>query len=250
VLAAETEPTEVVEGVVRLGTSLVNWYLVAAPDGVTVVDAGAPRYFSQLDGGLAAVGRSRPDVRAVVLTHAHADHIGCAEQIRTELNVPVLVHEDDRDLATTMKQPGKNDASPLPYMRHAHAWKLIGHLATAGLPKKIGEVQTFRDGETLDVPGRPRVLHTPGHTNGHVCLWFEDAGALIVGDLLCTLNPLTGARGPQLMPRAFNRSTGTSVDSLAKIDGLEARVLLVGHGEPWTEGPAEAVRRARAAGPT
>jgi glyoxylase-like metal-dependent hydrolase (beta-lactamase superfamily II) len=250
VLAAATEPTQVADGVVRVGTSLVNWYLVAAPDGVTVVDAGAPAYFPQLDRGLTALGRERSDVRAVVLTHAHADHTGCAERIRTELNVPVLVHEDDRDLATTSKQPGKNEANPMPSLRHGHAWKLIGHLATSGRPPKIGEVQTFRDGETLEVPGRPQALHTPGHTNGHACLWFQDSGALVVGDLLCTLHPLTGARGPQLMPRAFSRSSGTSLDSLTKIEPLEASVLVFGHGEPWTDGTAEAVRRARATGPT
>jgi glyoxylase-like metal-dependent hydrolase (beta-lactamase superfamily II) len=70
------------------------------------------------------------------------------------------------------------------YLRRGHAWRLLGHLATAGLPKKLAAVTTFRDGETLDVPGRPRVLHTPGHTAGHVCFWLEPQGVLVAGDLL------------------------------------------------------------------
>ena len=67
---------------------------------------------------------------------------------------------------------------------------------------KIGEVTTFVDGD-LDVPGRPRVIPTPGHSPGHVAFHLPDRGVLIAGDALCTYNPLTGGRGPQILPRAF-----------------------------------------------
>jgi glyoxylase-like metal-dependent hydrolase (beta-lactamase superfamily II) len=250
VLARETEPTLVADGVVRLGTDLVNWYLLEDDGRVTVVDAGAPAYRPQLDRGLQLLGRGPDDVAAVILTHAHADHIGIAEPVRTELGVLVHVHSDDESLAATGKQLGKREASFAPYLRHGHAWKLIGHLATSGVPKKIGAVTTFADGDTLDVPGRPRVLHTPGHTSGHVCFWLDSRSVLVAGDLLCTLNPLTGARGPQLLPRAFNLSSATMLDSLSKIESLDAGVVVFGHGEPWTGGTAEAVRLARATGPT
>jgi glyoxylase-like metal-dependent hydrolase (beta-lactamase superfamily II) len=250
-LARETEPVLVADGVVRLGTELVNWYLVGDDERVTIVDAGAPAYVSQLDRGLALLGRTRSDVAALILTHAHSDHIGFAEPLRQELGIPVYVHRDDEQLATTGKAPGKNESSPVPYFRYAHAWKLIGHLVTSGgMPKKLQQVTTFGDGEELDVPGRPRVIHTPGHTAGHVSFSLESRGTLIAGDLMCTLNPLTGSRGPQLMPRPFNVSSGTILDSLAKVEQLDANVMLCGHGEPWRQGPGEAVRRAREIGAT
>lgn len=250
-LARELEPTLVADGVVRLGTELVHWYLLEEDGAVTIVDAGAPRYRSQLDRGLKLLGRTTGDVAAVLLTHAHSDHLGFAEQVRTELGVPVLVHSAEEQLATTGKAFGKTEGSLVPYLRRAHAWKLLGHLAAAGgVPKPVGEVSTFADGDTLDVPGRPQALHTPGHTGGHTVFWLEAQGALLLGDLLCTLNPLTGARGPQLLPRAFNLSSGAMLDSLTRIEGLDARVLAFGHGEPWTDGAAEAVRLARATGPT
>jgi len=60
---------EPVPGVLRLGTRIINWYLVADDEGVTLVDTGAPAYRSQLEPGLAQLGRKLADVRAVILTH-------------------------------------------------------------------------------------------------------------------------------------------------------------------------------------
>jgi glyoxylase-like metal-dependent hydrolase (beta-lactamase superfamily II) len=247
-----TEPTELAGGVWRLGTELVNWYLVEEGGRVTVVDAGAPKYRPQLDVALARLGRSVGDVAAIVLTHAHSDHTGFAEALREETGAPVYVHADDESLAATGKQDAKREASFLPYLRHGHAWRLLFHLAGAGAmkPRPIRNLTTYADGETLDVPGRPRVIHTPGHTSGHCSLYFEATGVLVAGDELCTLNPFTGARGPQLMPRAFNVSSATCLDSLTKLANVDAEIVAVGHGEPWREGVAAAVERVRATGPT
>ena len=249
-LARATEPTLVADGLVRLGTELVNWYLLEDDGRVTIVDAGAPAYRPQLDRGLALLGRSAGDVAAVVLTHAHSDHLGFAESVRAELDVPVYVHRDDESLARTGKAFGKREASLVPYLRHPHAWQLLGHLASSGFPKKLQRVETFGDGDELDVAGRPRVVHTPGHTAGHSVFWLRSRRTLVAGDLLCTRNPLTGGRGPQLMPRAFNLSSATILDSLSKVEGLDAETIVFGHGDPWRGGAAEAVRLARATGPT
>ena len=122
--ARETEPVLAGDGVVRLGTELVNWYLVEDEGRVTIVDAGAPKYRPQLDRGLALLGRAPADVAAVLLTHGHSDHIGFAEPVRTELDVPVLVHSGDERLTTTGKSPSRNEGSLLPYLRYGHAWKI------------------------------------------------------------------------------------------------------------------------------
>jgi len=249
--ARDTNPTPVADGVVRLGTSLVNWYLVEDGGRVTIVDCGAPAYYSQLDRGLALLERNRGHVDAIVLTHGHGDHIGFAERARTELGVPVYVHEGDKELTTTGKSAGKNEKPMTAYLRYPHAYKLMAHLASAGgVPKPVQEVTTFRDGDELDVPGKPRVVHTPGHTGGHVVLSLESRGVVLMGDLLCTLNPLTGGRGPQLLPQAFNMSSATMLDSLSTIEALDVPTLAFGHGDPWTQGTASAVRLARVVGPT
>jgi len=226
---------------------MVNWYAVAEDDRWTVFDAGVPGYWPQLE----EHGISPGSVEAVVLTHAHPDHVGVAEKLR-RAGARVYVHEADGELATTAKQSWKNERSFLPYFRHSMAWRLFAHLARNGAakPNKISQVTAFRDGDILDVPGRPHVIHTPGHTPGHCALHLQDRAVVIVGDVICTLNPLSGKRGPQLMPRAFNQSSAQILESLKRIEELDAHTVYVGHGEPWLDGVRSAVERVCAVGPT
>jgi len=111
-------------------------------------------------------------------------------------------------------------------------------------PAAIEGPEIVSDGNVLDVPGRPKVIHTPGHTPGHVAFLFEDSGALFAGDAVCTWNPLTGKRGPQLMPRPLNVSNAEAHESVRRIGGLTAKVTLPGHGEPWHGPPATLAQRA------
>jgi glyoxylase-like metal-dependent hydrolase (beta-lactamase superfamily II) len=241
--------TEVLPGVHRLGTKTVNWYFVLDDGRVTVVDAGLSGYWDQLEPELARIGRGLDDVDALVLTHAHSDHTGVAGLLH-ERGVPVLLHDGDHELLRTGKEPWKREAGPLGVLLHVRAWGFFGHMVRNGAlkPPHIDDPVAIADGSELDVPGRPRVVHTPGHTNGHCVLHFERHGALFVGDLFCTWHPVTGRLGPQIMPRAFNVSSRQSLDSLSRIEGIAADALLPGHGEPWTEGAAAAVARAREAG--
>jgi glyoxylase-like metal-dependent hydrolase (beta-lactamase superfamily II) len=115
---------------------------------------------------------------------------------------------------------------------------------------RIGEVKTFAGDDRLDVPGRPRVLHAPGHTDGCVALHFEGHSALLVGDVLCSRNPLTGRQGVQLMPAAFATSSAQALGSIGRLESVEAAVIGFGHGDPWRGGVSAAVADARATGRT
>jgi glyoxylase-like metal-dependent hydrolase (beta-lactamase superfamily II) len=239
-----SDPTKLADGVVRLGTSYVNWYLVADDSGVTIVDAAVPGYRPQLEPGLALLGRSLGDVRAVLLTHADADHTGVSTALRDEAGVPIHLHPDDAESARNRGKK-KMDESIAAELLHPGAYRLLWHFGRNGgmRPPVLDGTVAVADGETLDVPGRPQVIHTPGHTPGHVAYLFPSHGALFVGDLMCTWHPTRGRLGPQTM--AFNVSTPQSVESLGAIEGLDAGLVLVGHGEPWTDGPAAAAARAR-----
>lgn len=232
-------------GVTRLGSRYVNWYVIAEEGRATVVDAGVAGYRRQLGPPLEG------QVAAVVLTHAHADHVGVAELLRTELGVPVYVHEADAELARTAKRQGKNEASMLSALPHPAVWRLLIELLRNGgaKPRPIRELQTFADGDELDVPGRLCVLHTPGHTAGHCALLADGPAVLFAGDAICSLNPVTGATGPQLMPNAFTRDVEQALASLDRLADPRASVLLPGHGDPIAD-LAAAVEQAKRRGPT
>ena len=236
---------QVAPGVHRLGSGLVSFYLLEEDGRYTLVDAGLPRMFEQIPALVAALGADLHDVEAVVLTHAHGDRVGGAERMRTEAQATVHVHDADAQIARTTAS-AQTEGSLAGSLWRPSALRLVAHhVRNGGLRVgRIEDVRTFADGAVLDVPGRPTVIGTPGHTHGHVALHLPDRGILFAGDALCTRNPLTGATGPQLMPPALSTSTEQAVVSLARLAPLPAEVVLVGHGEPWRDSPAAAVERA------
>lgn len=240
---------QVAPGIHRLTRGVSNFYLVEDAGKLLLVDAGAPKDWDELVRGVAFLGRKLDDLDAVLLTHAHSDHTGFAERARTTAGALVWIHEADAEAARTGKG-GKNDGKATAYLLRLEFYRTVFSLARRGAMRivPIQEVTTFADGMTLDVPGRPRVVHAPGHTEGSATLLLEDRHVLLTGDALVTRNPLTGRIGPQIMPSGLNRDTRQALRSLDRIDGLPADVILPGHGEPWSGGTAEAARLARAAG--
>jgi glyoxylase-like metal-dependent hydrolase (beta-lactamase superfamily II) len=237
---------QVAPGVHRLGSSLVNFYLVEEDGRYTLVDAGLPGYFDQLPAQMAALGADLHDIEAVVLTHGHSDHIGIAERVRTEAQAKVHIHGADAQLARTASA-SSGAGNVLADIWRPSALRFITHLTRNGGMKtpRVEDLSTFIEGATLDVPGRLQVVGTPGHSHGHCSLLLADRGVLFAGDALCTNNWLKGTTGPQLMPRAFNASPEQALASLDRLESLDAPTVLFGHGEPWTDGIASAVQRAR-----
>src|SRR5687768_2774002 len=94
----------VVEGAHRIEDAFTNWYLVEQDGAVTIVDTGVPTSWDSLTAALSELGLRRQQIEAVVLTHAHFDHLGFAERARRELGVPVWVHENDVPLARHPRQ--------------------------------------------------------------------------------------------------------------------------------------------------
>ena len=136
----------------RIGSTLVNSYLVEESGLVTIVDAGLPGYWNDLPGELAAMGRTLDDVRAVVLTHGDTDHIGFAERIRRDRGVPVYVHELDAVRARgEVKKPnaGWGPVKLAPLLGFLFYTARKGGLRI----QPVTKVVTVSDGATLDVPG-------------------------------------------------------------------------------------------------
>jgi glyoxylase-like metal-dependent hydrolase (beta-lactamase superfamily II) len=244
---------DIVARVHRLGSTLVNWYVVEDGGRLTAVDAGLPGFAGTLSSDLGSLGLAPGDVEAVILTHSDSDHTGLTRALRAA-GARVLIHSEDEP-TLRRPRPKSGDGSPAKVLRQTWRpalWRFFGAMMRGGgtKPSKIDTAQTFAHGDLLDVPGRPRVIATPGHTPGHCAFLFESHAALFVGDELCTWNPLTGRLGAQVMPTVFNTSTDQCFESLAALEALQADVVLPGHGDPWRQGAAAAVQNARKVGRT
>jgi glyoxylase-like metal-dependent hydrolase (beta-lactamase superfamily II) len=242
--------SELVPGVWRAGTRFVNWYVVdGGAAGLTLIDAGLPGYRKQLDQSLAQIGRTPADVRAVVLTHGHIDHIGFADVLAAS-GATIHLHPDDMTLANDPKT-NKADSKSLKYLAWPGTLAFVAHAVRNGVtrPAPMPTVVPLVDGDAADVPGQPSVTHAPGHTDGSCVLEFREHGVVFVGDLLCTLSFFTGrSADPQLQTRASNRSSDQAMQSLDRLGGIAARTVLPGHGVPWHDGVEAAAASARRIG--
>jgi glyoxylase-like metal-dependent hydrolase (beta-lactamase superfamily II) len=156
---------------------LVNSFAFAEADGsVTLVDCGIKGLGARrITAGLAAMGRHPRDVQRIVLTHAHADHAGGALQVMRSSRAPgVTVHEDDADFVRDGRMPPRDQTV-------APRWLTLLDRAGGGFPAVV-VAGTVADGDLLPVAGGLRVVHTPGHTPGHVSLLHEPSAVLVTGD--------------------------------------------------------------------
>jgi glyoxylase-like metal-dependent hydrolase (beta-lactamase superfamily II) len=238
-------------GIHRVEDAHTNWYLVEDQGEVTVVDAGVPTSWDLLGPALEDIGRRPDDVRAVVLTHAHFDHIGFAERARSELEVPVHVHENDVPLTRHPLQYSHERPRTRYFATQVRALPIVASLlrSRAFWPRPIAEVRPF-SAEPPQVPGSPRLVATPGHTLGHVGFHFPERDAVIAGDALVAVDPYTARPGPRIVAGAATADSRRNLSALDALADTEAGTVLTGHGPPLREGARKAVAAARAAGPS
>lgn len=137
------------------------------------------------------------------------------------------------DIAKRLWQP-----RVIPWSLRITAAGGAGH---ATVPDAIG----VADGAVLDIPGRPAVVLTPGHTSGHICL--RSGGALLTGDALITGHAITGRMGPQLAAGFFHTDTEQAAAALDRIAAVDAAVIVPGHGPVWHGSARDAAAIARGA---
>jgi glyoxylase-like metal-dependent hydrolase (beta-lactamase superfamily II) len=246
-VAAVSAP-QIAPGVYRLGTEWVNWYLVESDSKLTVVDTAMPGYYPQLAHGLRAIGRKADDIEAVVLTHSHNDHVGCVERIRAETGARVLAPAGEAAVVRGEAKGGQ-PAGLISNLWRPVLLRFMVHAARSGGAKfePVAELDTYAGGESLEIPGNPRAISTPGHSPAHHSLHFPEHGVLFTGDAMASVSWISGRTDPQLHP--FGEDRASMPAALDALEPLEADVVAFGHGEPFRGSPAAAVASARAPAP-
>lgn len=228
----------------------VNWVLLREGGAATLVDTGwAGDRHAVLD-SLRAIGVAPPDVAAILVTHAHLDHVGSVNYLNTEFKTPVYF--DGVEVAHARRE----------YLEQARPSTIVRNLGRRGVPGwtlriaragglkdiVVAHARRFPDvaaDGALDLPGRPVPVATHGHTSGHSAFYLPASRAVITGDALVTAHPVTGITGPHLLGPVFDHDPVQTEQALDALRDLDADLVLPGHGPAYRGPVADAVDTAR-----
>lgn len=238
---------QVADGTYLVHGNNTNWVILTDGDAATLVDTGYPGDRQQVLDSLAAVGSSPQALAAVLITHAHNDHLGSAEYLRRTYGTPVLLHPAEVPHA---RREFLQQVSVGAVLRNA--WRpgvvpWLVHVARVGGTEQhpVTAPEAFPGEGPLDLPGRPVPVHTPGHTDGHTAFQLPDRGVVISGDALVSGHATSRVQGPQLLLDMFDHDRARVLESLEVIGRLDGDILLPGHGPVHRGSVREAGERAR-----
>jgi len=212
---------------------LVNVYIIATQDGLAVLDTGFPGRCDKILGAVHAIGKTPADVRHILLSHCHPDHIGSAAALQAATGATVWAHPLDAPMieaGTTMRQP----MCPSPGLRNAILARLLRNRVTRVEPTKVDRF--LHDGESVPFAPDMTAIHIPGHCSGQLAfLWQRHGGVLFAADACANRRGLklpVGVEDPDL-----------TLASLARLAALEFDKLCVMHGKPIMRGGSDLLRR-------
>lgn len=181
---------------------------------------------------LQRLGRSPGDLRRIAITHAHRSHLGGLAALKRASGATVYAHRWEADIVA-------GD-------RRAQAVSILPHQSLKLIPFQLGlwldlprhdrcpVDELLDEGDAL---GPLQVLHSPGHSPGHLTFWWPERGFLIAGDGVATWPNLCAGW------KAFNLNHVQHKTSLGRLATFEPRIVGVGHGDPITTNAAEQVQR-------
>ena len=220
------EPIAIAPGVHQVRAWGARVTVLQAPDGVVLVDAGSRGGLPVINAGLGALGVAPEQVRLIALTHCHPDHAGGLAEVVEATAAPVAIHHSEAGIVRGDEPP----RSPL--RREALPQVQPVFSVFSGPPVDVR--YPLEDGDYLPSAEGVRVIHTPGHTQGSICLHVEPASTLIVGDALqFRFGKLLG---PSWL---FTRDPELARASLAKLLDVDFSTLCFSHFPPIKENARE-----------
>jgi glyoxylase-like metal-dependent hydrolase (beta-lactamase superfamily II) len=221
----------IIPGVHLISTRRVNSYVIDGDEGVTLVDSLLPKNQDTIESALAAIGRSFAHVTAIVVTHAHFDHVGSAAAVKATSGAAMYAPTGDAAAVRGEEKPALPPmADRLPFLK-----PIMSRFLPAADPVIVEHEIGERVGGVL--PADLRVIDTPGHTPGHVSFLLErDGGLLFVGDAAV-------AKNGEVKRGYMNRAEPTFDASLRHIAEFDFERAVFGHAAPLLSGASAAFSR-------
>lgn len=214
----------IIDGLWMVSHRGANTYLLQDGDGLVLIDTGFPGSADIILGALQGLGRSPADIRNIVLTHAHYDHIGSLATLAGKTGATTWIHDADKPIAEGAI-PFRN-TKPAPGLLRAVLFRVFAGRPRSVQPSRID--QTIADKEVLPLAGGLRAIHAPGHCAGQVALLWEARGVLFTGDVCMNVLGLGD-------PIAFEDEV-LGRDSQRRLARLDFSVACFGHGRPRFDG--------------
>lgn len=198
-------------------------YAIEDPDGFTIIDASISGAANKIVAQIGALGRQAADIKRILITHGHPDHVGDLTKLKQLTGAQVMCH--------ALEKPVIQGEQPI--VRRPSGLRPPNTFIKP--PTQIDRV--LDDGDVLsEVMGGLHVIHTPGHAPGHLAFWHPEKRILITGDVIFHILRLT-------LPFAFlTADMDEDKRSIAKLVALEPSVVCFGHGQPITENAAAQIR--------
>jgi glyoxylase-like metal-dependent hydrolase (beta-lactamase superfamily II) len=206
-----------------------NVYIITDPV-LALVDAGFPIDAPHIRRALSELGAGPEDLRLVVATHYHGDHIGTISRLQHAGGIRAAIHSEDARYATGEVPFDKFKFRLSRLLFYYSLYPFFRY-------RYFTPDQHLQEGDVIPLLGGLEVLHTPGHSRGSICLYDRARGLLFSGDLVRREKGVLEGPPPQFTP-----DPDAAADSLGRLAELDFEKLLPGHGDPILGG-ADAVYR-------
>ncbi len=223
--------TKISDSVYQISLGFVNAFIVEADGELTLVDTGMEGSADKLFKKLRKGGKDPQQIKRIILTHCHPDHAGSAAEIQRRLNVPIYAHDYDARLieaGTSMRA-----MQPSPGFLNWFLYRL-------GIKNASRTIQSVRidkllyDDDVLPEAGGLRVIHTPGHSKGHICLLLPKDRVLIAADICANMMGLDLS--------VVYEDLEEGIESILKVTRVDFNKAVFGHGDPLTVGASQQIR--------
>lgn len=213
------------------GLILGRVYAIEDPDGLTIIDAGLPGMAGRILRQLGEQGYAPDDVKRILITHAHPDHIGGLPELQRQTGAPVMCHPLEKPVIE-----GEQPMLRLDPAARGGVWRYALLPDITAVPAPVA--RTIEEGDILtEVMGGLHVIATPGHAPGHLAFWQPEKRVLFGGDMI------SHTWGTRLPPPYFTADVFANRRSVGKIATLNPEVYCFGHGRPLMTDAAGVIQR-------
>ena len=222
---------QIADGLHMIPLRAVNAYLVEAAEGLVLIDAGFPKKAGIVLDAIRALGKAPEDLRHIVLTHAHVDHIGSLAALVNATGAQTWMHAADAPIAE--RGSGFRPMRAAPGLLRGILFRLFVRPNQTIEAAKIDHL--MQDGEVVPIAGGLRIVAAPGHCLGQVAVLWPERGVLFAGDAVANLVGIGDPLGyeDQLEGRRSQK----------KLAGLDFNIACFGHGKPLVGDAAHMFRK-------